>query len=167
MIWKLFGLLTGLFLLAACTAQADASPKIHVDQAWARPAVVMDPMSTASKTPDTQAMAGMTKNTMSSAAYFVIVNDGGGTDTLTGVTSPAASQASVHETQYKGDVAQMVPIPSLEIPAHGQVEFKPGSYHVMLEGLTQDLKEGDTIKITLQFQKSGPVTLDLPIRQQP
>ncbi len=58
------------------------------------------------------------------------------------------------------------PIPRLDIPGVGRIEFKPGGYHMMLVGLTQDLKAGGTFKLTLQFEKSGAITLDVPIRTE-
>ena len=39
------------------------------------------------------------------------------------------------------------------------MELKPGSYHVMLMGLKQPLRQGDTIPITLQFQNAGSTTV--------
>jgi copper(I)-binding protein len=155
---------TGIcLLLAACTASAAAGPQIHVDNAWARPAMLSAAGATAA--PDVQSMPGMAVDGPTSAVYFVIVNDGNQADTLTGVTTDVASQASIHETQIKGDIAQMAPVPSLVIPAHGRVELKPGGYHMMLEGLKQDLQEGMTIKIALQFKNSGMITLDVPVKQ--
>jgi copper(I)-binding protein len=112
-------------------------------------------------------MPGMSASETNSAVYFVIVNDGGEADTLIGVVSEIANSAEIHETRIENDVAQMIPVSRLDIPAHGRVEFKPSGYHVMLVGLTQDLKEGDSLKLTLQFEKSGAITIDVPIRQEP
>jgi periplasmic copper chaperone A len=155
---------TSFFLLfASCAAPATRGPQIHVDNAWARPAKLAAAGATAA--PDIQSMPGMAGSGPTSAVYCVIVNDGNQADTLTGVSTDAASQASVHETQIQGDIAQMVPIPSLDIPAHGRVEFKPGGYHIMLEGLKQDLQVGSTIKIALQFKNSGIITLNVPVKQ--
>jgi copper(I)-binding protein len=108
----------------------------------------------------------MSGSETTSAVYFVIVNEGGEADTLIGATTDVANQAEIHETQIVGDVAEMAPVPRVDIPAHGRIEFKPGGYHVMLVGLTRDLKEGETLKLTLRFEKSGAITLDVPIQQE-
>ena len=50
----------------------------------------------------------------------------------------------------------------LEIPAGAKVELKPGSYHVMFMGLTTGIKEGDTVKVTLKFEKAGEVEVEMP-----
>ena len=59
----------------------------------------------------------------------------------------------------------MQPVARLEIPAGGSVELKPGSYHIMLIGLKQDLKAGDTIEITLTFEKAGEVKVTAEVRE--
>jgi len=41
----------------------------------------------------------------------------------------------------------------------------PGSFHVMLFGLTRDLKTGDMVDFTLQFEKAGSVSIKAQVRQ--
>jgi len=154
-----------LLLLAACATPANTGPKVHIEGAWARPMDAGSMVET-SGTPEMQDMPGMSGSEMNSAVYFVIVNDGGEMDTLVGVASEVAASAQVHETRIDNDIAQMVPISHVDIPAYGRIEFKPLGYHMMLVGLTQDLKEGESIKITFFFKKSGTITLDVPIRQE-
>ena len=154
-----------MLMLTACTTSTVTGPKIHVESAWARPAAVGS-MDMTSSTPEMQNMPGECLGVKRTAVYFVIVNDGGEMDTLVGAASDVATSAEVHETQIENDVAKMIPITHVDIPAHGRIEFKPLSYHMMLVGLTQDLKEGESIKVTLFFEKSGTITLDVPIRQE-
>jgi copper(I)-binding protein len=59
----------------------------------------------------------------------------------------------------------MQKIDRLEIPAGGSVELKPGSYHLMLIGPTQELTVGDTIEMTLDFEKAGPVKVTAEVRE--
>jgi periplasmic copper chaperone A len=42
--------------------------------------------------------------------------------------------------------------------------LKPGSYHVMLICLKHPLKAGETIPLTLDFEKAGKVSIAVPIR---
>ena len=53
----------------------------------------------------------------------------------------------------------------IEVPAGGQVELKPGGYHVMLIGLMRDLSDGEKFPLTLQFEKGGEVTVEAEVRQ--
>lgn len=160
MIRALLGLLLTLFWLTACAEPAPASPQISVANAWARPAVV----GSMSATSERQGRAGMSGSGTTSAAYVVIVHQGSEADTLLDATSRRASKAAMHETHIVGDVAEIVPVPRVDVPAGGCIACKPGGYHVMLEGLTQDLTVGATSKLTLQFAKSGAIMLDVPIQ---
>ena len=55
-------------------------------------------------------------------------------------------------------VMQMREIPGgLAIPADGSVSLKPGGYHVMLIDLKKPLKAGETVQLTLNFEKAGKV----------
>lgn len=157
--------MTGLavLLLAACAAPSRAGPEIRVEKAWARPTIA----SSTEAATATPAMPGMAGSDATSAAYFVIVNDGDAADALTGAAADVAATAEVHETRIVADVAQMAPVTRVAIPAHGRVEFKPGGYHVMLDGLKRDLRAGETFRLTLQFEATGTVTVDVPVQPEP
>ena len=50
------------------------------------------------------------------------------------------------------------------MPAGGQVTFEPGGLHIMLIGLQRELEAGDRFKITLQFEESGTLTVEVSVR---
>jgi copper(I)-binding protein len=58
----------------------------------------------------------------------------------------------------------MVPVSRIEVPAGGSAELKPGGYHLMLIDLVADLKVGDTIELTLTFEKAGKITVKAEVR---
>lgn len=159
-----FSLVILSLVLGACASPAAPGTRISVENAWARPAAAAPP-GTMNGTPEMPGMAGMSGGGDNSAVYFLIVNDGSEADTLVGASSAAASSVEMHQTIVQDDVARMVPAPRVDIPAGGSVEFEPGGYHVMLVGLAQDLKVGDTFQLTLRFEKSGEVPLEVPVRQ--
>jgi len=144
-------ILASVALLAACSSAAAPSPlRITVTDAWAR---------------STSATAG------TSAAYATITNPGTTADALVGASSPVAASAEVHETMTVGSpgasgggMMGMQPVSRIEIPAGGGLQLQPGSYHVMLVGLTRDLVIGATIDLTLTFEKAGPVTVKAQVR---
>lgn len=72
--------------------------------------------------------------------------------TLIGVSSPVASEASVHEMSLEGGIMRMRPIESLALPAGRSVQLKPGAEHLMLEGLLHPLAAGERIPLTLRFR---------------
>lgn len=100
-----------------------------------------------------------------SAVYFVVVNDGDQPDALIGAASGVAERAELHETRMEGDVAKMQPVPRVEIPARGRVEFKPRGLHVMLIGLKRDLQVGETFTMTLRFERSGEIPVLVPVKE--
>jgi copper(I)-binding protein len=87
---------------------------------------------------------------------------------LTGVSSPAAGIAEVHEMKMEKDVMKMAAIPSLNVPAGGAVELKPGSYHVMLMDLKSPLADKSTVPLTLTFENAkgvkSKVDLQVPVK---
>ena len=44
--------------------------------------------------------------------------------------------------------------------------LKPGGLHVMLINLKQELVPGKKITLTLNFEISGPITIEAEIREQ-
>ena len=91
------------------------------------------------------------------AVYMTLSNQAAVPDKLLQITTESAVSAEVHETAEKDGVATMLPIADLEIPAGGSVEFKPGSYHIMLMGLKAPLKKGQMIMLKLKFEHAGMV----------
>jgi copper(I)-binding protein len=90
------------------------------------------------------------------AVYLTIENKGGAPDRLVGVTSPVAGSAMVHQTVEEGGVSTMREADGNIAPGI-TLDMKPGGSHIMLMGLKGPLKEGETIDVTLSFEKSGEV----------
>jgi len=149
-------ILLGL-LVAACAAPAATSPKIHIQDAWARPGA----MGMGQEMGHGMSHGGQS----TSAVYFVVVNDGGQPDALIRAVSDVAEKVELHETRMEGDVAKMQPVPRVEIPARGRVEFKPRGLHVMLIGLKRELRVGDTFTLTLRFEKSGEIPVTVTVKE--
>lgn len=96
--------------------------------------------------------------------FMKITNTGTETDRLVGGSLVAAGAFEVHETRMEGDVMRMRRLEKgLEIRPGQTVELKPGSYHVMFMQLTTGLKEGERIKGTLIFEKSGTLEVEFKI----
>jgi periplasmic copper chaperone A len=81
-----------------------------------------------------------------------------------GGSTSAASGFEVHSMVMEQGVAKMRPVEGgLEIKPGETVELKPGSFHVMLTGLTQPLEKGQRVKATLQFEKAGKVDVEYSV----
>ena len=98
------------------------------------------------------------------AAYMLIHNHSTEDDALIGASSDVAAAVEIHLSKMGADgTMQMIPQESIMLPAEGEVELKPGSYHIMLIGLVKDLNVGDEISITLHFEKHEDITLTIPV----
>ena len=98
-------------------------------------------------------------------AFATIVNNGQATDRLVTASSPAAETVELHETVDENGVMKMVHHPEgWEIPSGGTLELKPGGKHIMLIDLTAPLEAGKKIQMTLNFEKAGAKTIEVPVK---
>jgi hypothetical protein len=73
--------------------------------------------------------------------------------------------AEIHEMADVDGMMQMRPLPEgLEIPGGGEVTLESGGLHVMLIGLIRDLENGASYELTLEFERAGQVTLQVPVQ---
>jgi copper(I)-binding protein len=138
--------------------QAGTETGIHLENAWARRAPAMGPDMSGGHGTMGHGSAG------NGAVYVTIVNHGAGPDALVRAATDAAKIVELHEVVQEGGVMKMRPLPRIEVPASGRLEMKPGGHHIMLLGLTRDLKPGDVVSVTLTFDKGGRMTVDAPVR---
>ena len=108
-------------------------------------------------TPWTRATPGGAKI---AGGYLKITNNGKSPDRLVSVTSAGADRVEIHEMSMTDGVMKMRPLTDgLTIKPGETVELKPGGFHMMFMDIKQPLKQGDTLKATLKFEKAG--TLDV------
>ncbi len=93
-------------------------------------------------------------------AYFPLLNSGTTEDRLIGMSSPVAK--SVIYVDRFGSEQKSLPL-SPQMP----VALRKGGAHLRLNGLTRALKHGDKIPLTLSFEKSGRIVIDLWIEPTP
>ena len=97
--------------------------------------------------------------------FFRLVNTGNEADQLIGGESPVAGSVEIHKTTMEEGVMKMEHIPGLELPAKGKVLLEPVGYHMMLIGVNTSLALGDTLPITLRFEKSGEIQIEVQVRE--
>lgn len=96
--------------------------------------------------------------------FMVIANAGTTPDRLLGGSTPVAKALQVHEMTMDHGVMRMREVTAgLAVPAHGTLELKPGSYHLMLVGLKAPLKKGTRIPATLRFAHAGAVKVEFAV----
>ena len=98
--------------------------------------------------------------TTATAAVYGTIENTGGPDTLTSVTTNLAAEATLHTTR-DGTMRER---PSLPVPAHGSLVLDRGGNHVMLTKLTRKPRVGDTVRVRLHFRRTGPVDIEVPVK---
>ncbi len=130
------------------TQAALAGPKISVENPYARPPLGSGKVA---------------------AAFMTLKNDGDEADKLVKAEGDVAKKIELHtHVMEKKDgkvVMKMRPVPFMQVPAHGQTVLKPGGLHIMLIGVTRDIKPGDAVDLTLVFEKAGKVKVHVPVKK--
>ncbi|MEX1217644.1 MAG: copper chaperone PCu(A)C [Acidimicrobiales bacterium] len=105
-------------------------------------------------------------------AYFNLRNSGG-PDTLLGASTPAASSialqiidptttSSTPDTLTSG--GSYITVGSIDIPGFADMKFAPGGNQLLLTGIDTPLVVGQTIPITLQFERAGTLTITAEVQ---
>src|SRR4051812_28623250 len=96
--------------------------------------------------------------------YLKLTTNGTSADRFIGAKSEAADHVEIHEMSMGDGVMKMRPLPGgLEIKPGETVELKSGGYHLMFMDLKHPLKQGDTMKATLRFQKAGSLDVNFSV----
>jgi len=103
--------------------------------------------------------------TSMSAGYLTIENKAKNDDKLIGISSDVAESAELHISKVdENDVATMEMIKTLDLPSGETIELKPGGMHIMLIGLKESLVGKDSVRLNLNFEKSGEVKVEAPVK---
>ncbi|HNF25331.1 MAG TPA: copper chaperone PCu(A)C [Leptospiraceae bacterium] len=111
-------------------ATATVSEPLVISEAWVK-----------------EANAAM-KNT---GGFLKIENNSREEISLASAESDISKIVELHETVMEKEVMKMNRLESIRIPAGSSVQLKPGSLHIMFIGLKKDIKEGEDVKIVLNF----------------
>ncbi len=122
-----------LSVVAQALAQTSTVTSISIEHPWAR------------ATP-----AGA----RTGAAYVTLVNHGATADRLIRASTPVAEKVQVHQEIDDNGVMKMRELPVVDIGPGAALTFKPGGTHMMIIGLKQPLKKGQTFLLTLE-SKAG------------
>lgn len=97
-------------------------------------------------------------------AFVTIHNTGDTADKLIGASSEIAAHVELHQMKMNGNVMEMSPVDGgLDIAPGDTLTLKPGGFHIMLIGLKNQLVQGQSVPITLEFEKAGKVSLDFAV----
>jgi copper(I)-binding protein len=88
---------------------------------------------------------------------------------LVAVRSSVAGMAEIHQMAMENNMMKMQPVDGVDLPAGKTVELASGGYHIMLMQLKRQLKEGETVPLTLVVQKKDKKleTIELNVAVRP
>lgn len=99
---------------------------------------------------------------VTSAAFMKIHNSGTEAVELVKADTNVSKVTELHNVKAEQGVMKMFQVPSMQIPAGATLELKPGSYHIMLIGLHNDITEGDKVSLAVEFSDGSTQQLSLP-----
>lgn len=96
------------------------------------------------------------------AAGFFSITNHGADDRLIAASSPISGNVEIHTHLNDNGVMKMRQIDGVDLPSGETIEFRPGSYHLMMFGVEL---EADQVDAALKFtyENADPVTLIVPI----
>jgi len=141
---KLTGFALGFWCLGSVALAETAAESVQVDDPYVR---AVPP--------------GLTN----SASYMSLINTSDQAYALVSVETPAARIAELHEHVHEDGMMMMREVAAIEIPAQGRAVLQPGGLHVMLIGLTRDLKPGEALPIVLVFKDGSRKEVQARVRK--
>ena len=132
-----------LLMISLVSLPAAAAGKLVVDDAWIRAAP-----------PGVRMLAG----------YARLTNTGDAPLVVTGATSTAFGDVSVHASVVEDGVAKMRPLPRLTIAPGATETLAPGGKHLMLMQPAAALATGAKATITLTVEGGGDASAEFVVR---
>ena len=101
-----------------------------------------------------------------SQLVVTIDNRGDGADRLVAAETDAALAVEIHRTVIDDDGrAFMRSLDDVVIGAGETVRFRPGDLHLMVVVPDERVRVGGTFEVTLRFERSAPVTLEVEVME--
>jgi copper(I)-binding protein len=134
----------GLVAIGALAGAAADAPALRWEDTWIRDAP---------------------PSAMMRSAYGRLLNDSDAAVEVIAAASPDYGLVEVHETRIENDVARMVQLPSVTVPARGAFDFVPGGAHLMLMRPKRRLATGERTMITVTLKSGETVTASFVVGQ--
>ena len=124
------------------SAHGNHAPKLEVVRPWARET---------------------SKSAPSAAVYMELTYLDDHADTLVGASTRRANMVMIHDTVTENNVAMMREADPIKLTNGTTVSFVPGGKHIMLIGLSERLKKGETFDLILHFEDADDVTIKVEV----
>jgi copper(I)-binding protein len=97
------------------------------------------------------------------AGFLRLRTGGTQADRLIAASTTAARVVELHTMERDGNVMRMRPVRDIVIAPGATVELRPGSFHLMMIGLTAPMTQGGRVPLTLRFERAGEVQVELAV----
>ncbi|TAM42185.1 MAG: copper chaperone PCu(A)C [Burkholderiaceae bacterium] len=98
------------------------------------------------------------------AGYFTLSNRTARNRILVGAASPACGMLMLHQSISENGADSMTMVKGVDVPAHGEVVFAPGGYHLMCVSPSSGMIPGHSVPVTLRFKSGDELTTNFPVR---
>ncbi|WP_422154423.1 copper chaperone PCu(A)C [Vreelandella titanicae] len=96
--------------------------------------------------------------------FITLTNHGDQNDRLVSASSTITNRTEIHTMEMDGDVMRMMPLLNgINIPPGSTVILKPGGLHLMFLELSGSIVEGTFVPVTLEFEHSPSVDVELRV----
>ena len=155
-------LVASLAVAALSVGACGGGDEISIDRAWARNSPAMATagavyMDITSDADDKLVGASVDSSIAGTVEVHEVVMADMGDDSM-------SSDDSMVTEEGTGGAMTMQPVESIDLPAGETVSLMPGGYHIMLLDLAAPLELGDTISVTLMFEQTDDMTVDVEVR---
>lgn len=98
------------------------------------------------------------------AGYFTLRNDTDQKVELTGASSSGCGMMMLHQSTEAGGVDKMSAVESVDVPAHGTLQFTPGRYHLMCMNPQSTVAVGGVVSVILKFADGRTINAVFPVK---
>lgn len=96
--------------------------------------------------------------------FLTVGNTATESDRIIAASSPRAGRIELHDTSADAK-AKMLPVgEGIAVPAAGSISLKQGGPHLMFMDIKEPFIAGQTIPVTLTFEKGGNIEVALSVR---
>ena len=99
------------------------------------------------------------------AAYMTMVNNSDMATALVSAESSAVERIEIHSMTHEDGKMRMRQVERVPLPAGGRVVLESGGLHLMLMGLSNPPRAGDSIDLTLRFADGSVRAVSASVRK--
>lgn len=97
------------------------------------------------------------------AVFLTIMNNTNADLKIISAHAEISEKTELHTHIMDGTMMMMREVPFYDVPKKSQIYLEPAGHHIMLMGLEQQLRAGDSFELTLSYAQHDPMIVDVMI----